>query len=207
LNNNVGTPLDIPVFNQSQSSFSDTFQSQSCVDLGQLSSSAEAHGSEFPLSSPTHESSVSPPRRGGMRSRTSSENQPNRHVHFATPEEVKIEENKQKKKKQKKHSTSVPGYGSTPSYSWTQNPSQITVRVPIKNINQESVNATFFDTSVDVKFSTQAPKKDYHLLLHLLHPIVPDQSRCNVNTTNLVLELIKSTTHHIEWPSLLKANP
>ncbi|XP_042315528.1 protein SGT1 homolog [Sceloporus undulatus] len=84
-------------------------------------------------------------------------------------------------------------------YDWYQTESHVIVTIMIKNVKKDEVNIKFLERELIalVKLSTE---EDYSLKLHLLHPIVPEQSSFRILSTKIEIKMKKPEA--VRWENL-----
>ncbi|XP_062866550.1 protein SGT1 homolog isoform X2 [Trichomycterus rosablanca] len=82
---------------------------------------------------------------------------------------------------------------------WYQTESQVTVTLMVKNVKKEDVSITFHER--ELKMLLKLPSgEDYCLDIHLLHPVVPEQSTYKILSTKVEIKMKK--TEAIRWEKL-----
>ncbi|XP_077414775.1 protein SGT1 homolog [Vanacampus margaritifer] len=84
-------------------------------------------------------------------------------------------------------------------HDWYQTESQVIVSVMAKNVPKDSVCVNFMEKELSVSIRL-ASGGNYNLNLHLLHPIVPQQSNFRILTTKVEMKMQK--TDAIRWEKL-----
>ncbi|XP_060625357.2 protein SGT1 homolog isoform X3 [Anolis sagrei] len=84
-------------------------------------------------------------------------------------------------------------------YDWYQTESHVIVTVMIKNVKKDEVNIHFLERELNalVKLSSE---EECSLNLHLLHPIIPEQSSFKVLSTKIEIKMKKPEA--IRWEKL-----
>ncbi|XP_036413103.1 protein SGT1 homolog [Colossoma macropomum] len=84
-------------------------------------------------------------------------------------------------------------------HDWYQTESQVTITIMVKNAKKEDVTVTFEEKELraDVKLPSG---EDYCLHIHLLHPVVPEQSTYRILSTKVEIKMKK--TEAIRWEKL-----
>ncbi|MCJ8747881.1 hypothetical protein PDJAM_G00158560 [Pangasius djambal] len=84
-------------------------------------------------------------------------------------------------------------------HDWYQTESQVTVTLMVKNVKKEDVSITFQEK--ELKAMVKLPSGgDYCLDVHLLHPVVPEQSTYRIFSTKVEIKMKK--TEAIRWEKL-----
>uniref|UniRef100_H3CR35 SGT1 homolog, MIS12 kinetochore complex assembly cochaperone n=1 Tax=Tetraodon nigroviridis TaxID=99883 RepID=H3CR35_TETNG len=84
-------------------------------------------------------------------------------------------------------------------HDWYQTESHVVVTVMAKNISKDGVSVSF--TEKELSAAVQLPSgEDFHLCLHLLHPIVPEHSSFKILSTKVEFKMKK--TEAIRWEKL-----
>ncbi|KAL8189833.1 UNVERIFIED_CONTAM: Suppressor of G2 allele of SKP1 [Gekko kuhli] len=78
------------------------------------------------------------------------------------------------------HSSRPPRF----KHDWYQTESHVIVTIMIKNAKKDDVNVQFSEKELGALVRV-SPEEDYRLQLHLLHPIVPEQSTFKVLSTKV----------------------
>ncbi|XP_054612593.1 protein SGT1 homolog isoform X1 [Dunckerocampus dactyliophorus] len=84
-------------------------------------------------------------------------------------------------------------------YDWYQTESQVIVTVMAKNVPKDGVFVNFTEQQLSASIRL-ASGENYNLNLHLLHPIVPQQSTFKILTTKVEMKMKK--TDAIRWENL-----
>uniref|UniRef100_A0A8D3EFF8 SGT1 homolog, MIS12 kinetochore complex assembly cochaperone n=1 Tax=Scophthalmus maximus TaxID=52904 RepID=A0A8D3EFF8_SCOMX len=84
-------------------------------------------------------------------------------------------------------------------HDWYQTESQIIVTVMAKNVPKDGVRVIFTERELDAMIQL-ASGENYNFHLHLLHPIVPQQSIFKILTTKVEIKMKK--TDAIRWEKL-----
>uniref|UniRef100_A0A8C4IGH7 SGT1 homolog, MIS12 kinetochore complex assembly cochaperone n=1 Tax=Dicentrarchus labrax TaxID=13489 RepID=A0A8C4IGH7_DICLA len=84
-------------------------------------------------------------------------------------------------------------------YDWYQTESQVIVTVMAKNVPKDGVCVNFMEKELSATIQL-ASGENYNLNLHLLHPIVPQQSNFKILTTKVEFKMKK--TDAIRWEKL-----
>ncbi|XP_018532953.1 protein SGT1 homolog isoform X1 [Lates calcarifer] len=84
-------------------------------------------------------------------------------------------------------------------HDWYQTEAQVIVTVMVKNVPKDGVCINFMEKELDAKIQL-ASGESYSLNLHLLHPIVPQQSSFKILTTKVEIKMKK--TDAIRWEKL-----
>uniref|UniRef100_A0A3P9IUZ8 SGT1 homolog, MIS12 kinetochore complex assembly cochaperone n=1 Tax=Oryzias latipes TaxID=8090 RepID=A0A3P9IUZ8_ORYLA len=84
-------------------------------------------------------------------------------------------------------------------YDWYQTESQVIVTVMAKNVPKDSVSVNFLEKELSAEMQLPCGE-NYNLHLHLLHPILPQQSSFKVLTTKVEIKMKK--TEAIRWEKL-----
>uniref|UniRef100_A0A3P9BVA4 SGT1 homolog, MIS12 kinetochore complex assembly cochaperone n=1 Tax=Maylandia zebra TaxID=106582 RepID=A0A3P9BVA4_9CICH len=84
-------------------------------------------------------------------------------------------------------------------HDWYQTESQVIVTVMVKNVPKDGVHVSFMEKEMSA--TIQLPSGDnYNLNLHLLHPVVPQQSSFKILTTKVEIKMKK--TEAVRWEKL-----
>uniref|UniRef100_A0A8C3G345 SGT1 homolog, MIS12 kinetochore complex assembly cochaperone n=1 Tax=Cyclopterus lumpus TaxID=8103 RepID=A0A8C3G345_CYCLU len=86
-----------------------------------------------------------------------------------------------------------------PVHDWYQTESQVIVTVMAKNVPKDGVCVNFMEKELSATIQL-ASEENYNLDLHLLHPIVPQQSNFKILTTKVEFKMKK--TDAIRWEKL-----
>ncbi|TRY95303.1 hypothetical protein DNTS_006750 [Danionella cerebrum] len=82
-------------------------------------------------------------------------------------------------------------------HDWYQTESQISVTIMLKNAKKEDVKVSFEEK--ELKAVVKLPSgEDYCLQVHLLHPIVPQQSTFKISSTKIECKMKKTAALHWE---------
>uniref|UniRef100_A0A3P9H7E6 SGT1 homolog, MIS12 kinetochore complex assembly cochaperone n=1 Tax=Oryzias latipes TaxID=8090 RepID=A0A3P9H7E6_ORYLA len=93
-------------------------------------------------------------------------------------------------------SVKAPPAAAPVKYDWYQTESQVIVTVMAKNVPKDSVSVNFLEKELSAEMQLPCGE-NYNLHLHLLHPILPQQSSFKVLTTKTpVLKGLVLLTHH-----------
>ncbi|XP_053186382.1 protein SGT1 homolog isoform X1 [Scomber japonicus] len=84
-------------------------------------------------------------------------------------------------------------------HDWYQTESQVIVTIMAKNVPKDGVCVNFMEKELSATMQL-ASGENYDLHLHLLHPIVPEQSNFKVLTTKVEMKMKK--TDAIRWEKL-----
>ncbi|XP_056248347.1 protein SGT1 homolog isoform X1 [Seriola aureovittata] len=84
-------------------------------------------------------------------------------------------------------------------YDWYQTESQVIVTVMAKNVPKDGVSVKFMDKELEAMIQL-ASGENYNFHLHLLHPIIPQQSNFKILTTKVEIKMMK--TDAIRWEKL-----
>ncbi|GLD46782.1 protein SGT1 homolog isoform X1 [Lates japonicus] len=84
-------------------------------------------------------------------------------------------------------------------HDWYQTEAQVIVTVMVKNVPKDGVCINFMEKELDAKIQL-ASGESYSLNLHLLHPIIPQQSSFKILTTKVEIKMKK--TDAIRWEKL-----
>ncbi|XP_022610779.1 protein SGT1 homolog isoform X4 [Seriola dumerili] len=84
-------------------------------------------------------------------------------------------------------------------YDWYQTESQVIVTVMAKNVPKDGVSVKFMDKELEAMIQL-ASGENYDFHLHLLHPIIPQQSTFKILTTKVEIKMMK--TDAIRWEKL-----
>ncbi|XP_026230537.1 protein SGT1 homolog isoform X2 [Anabas testudineus] len=84
-------------------------------------------------------------------------------------------------------------------HDWYQTESQVIVTIMVKNVPKDGVSVNFMEKELSAIVQL-ASGDNYSLHLHLLHPIVPQQSTFKVLTTKVEIKMKK--TDAIRWEKL-----
>ncbi|XP_008275917.1 protein SGT1 homolog [Stegastes partitus] len=96
------------------------------------------------------------------------------------------------------------GVNTTPAvppvkHDWYQTESQVIVTVMAKNVPKDGVRVSFMEKELSATVQL-ASGENYNLHLHLMHPIIPQQSNFKVLTTKVEIKMKK--TDAIRWEKL-----
>ncbi|KAA8587436.1 hypothetical protein FQN60_016298 [Etheostoma spectabile] len=96
---------------------------------------------------------------------------------------------------------SVDGTPAVPhvKHDWYQTESQVIVTVMAKNVPKDGVCVDFMEKELSAKIQL-ATGENYNLNLHLLHPIIPQQSSFKILTTKVEFKMKK--TDAMRWEKL-----
>uniref|UniRef100_A0A668VGE8 SGT1 homolog, MIS12 kinetochore complex assembly cochaperone n=1 Tax=Oreochromis aureus TaxID=47969 RepID=A0A668VGE8_OREAU len=84
-------------------------------------------------------------------------------------------------------------------HDWYQTESQVIVTVMVKNVPKDGVHVSFMEKEMSA--TIQLPSGDnYNLNLHLLHPVVPQQSSFKILTSKVEIKMKK--TEAVRWEKL-----
>ncbi|XP_028283763.1 protein SGT1 homolog isoform X2 [Parambassis ranga] len=84
-------------------------------------------------------------------------------------------------------------------HDWYQTESQVIVTVMVKNVPKDGVSVSFTEKELSARIQL-ASEENYSLNLHLLHPIIPQQSTFKILTTKVEIKMKK--TDAIRWEKL-----
>ncbi|XP_072513305.1 protein SGT1 homolog isoform X2 [Salminus brasiliensis] len=84
-------------------------------------------------------------------------------------------------------------------HDWYQTESQVTVTLMVKNAKKEDVAVTFEEKELNVRMKLPSGE-DYCRHIHLLHPVVPEQSTFKILSTKVEIKMKK--TEAIRWEKL-----
>uniref|UniRef100_A0A8B9JUT7 SGT1 homolog, MIS12 kinetochore complex assembly cochaperone n=1 Tax=Astyanax mexicanus TaxID=7994 RepID=A0A8B9JUT7_ASTMX len=84
-------------------------------------------------------------------------------------------------------------------HDWYQTESQVTVTIMVKNAKKEDVAVTFGEKELRAEMKLPSGE-DYCLHIHLLHPVVPEQSTLKILSTKVEIKMKK--TEAIRWEKL-----
>uniref|UniRef100_A0A3B4WYS1 SGT1 homolog, MIS12 kinetochore complex assembly cochaperone n=1 Tax=Seriola lalandi dorsalis TaxID=1841481 RepID=A0A3B4WYS1_SERLL len=97
------------------------------------------------------------------------------------------------------HATFTQGHELDGEYDWYQTESQVIVTVMAKNVPKDGVSVKFMDKELEAMIQL-ASGENYNFHLHLLHPIIPQQSNFKILTTKVEIKMMK--TDAIRWEKL-----
>ncbi|XP_030636012.1 protein SGT1 homolog [Chanos chanos] len=84
-------------------------------------------------------------------------------------------------------------------HDWYQTESQVIVTIMLKNVKKEDITVNFEEQELTAEVKLLSGQ-DYCLKLHLLHPVVPQQSTFKILSTKVEIKMKK--TEAIRWEKL-----
>nr|XP_056718100.1 protein SGT1 homolog [Euleptes europaea] len=93
----------------------------------------------------------------------------------------------------------VPSQPPKIKHDWYQTESHVIVTIMVKNAKEDGVNIQFSEKELNALVRVSS-EEDYRFKLHLLHPIVPEQSTFRVLSTKIEIKLKKPEA--LRWEKL-----